>query len=251
MLDDWQVDCGVLFPTIGILPFPTDDRSSPRPIAAPTTAGRRSSSRARPGRVVPIALVNWRDVDEAVRELEICLKAGFRGLFTPPETIDGRRPGDPHFDPIWRLCEEAGVPGCLHVIVRFGGGGAFAHWQETRPGTVFAFAIGATGQLIPAVAAMVIDLLFERFPALKIVWVEAGCGWAAYLMDRLDEKHDIFHAHRADADEAERLHPAQLLLRRRTGGAHDRRDARPGRRGSHPLGQRLPARGLDARGGPA
>ena len=195
--------------------------------------------------MVPIALVNWRDVDEAARELEACLKAGFRGLFVPPETVDGRRPADPHFDPIWRLCEEAGVPGCLHVIVRFGGQfSPFLHWQETRPGPVFTFGLGATGQLIPAMAAMVVDRLFERFPRLKIVWVEAGCGWAAYLMDRLDEKHAIFHAIAADADEAERLHPAQLLLRRRAGGAHDRRHARPGRRGPHPLGQRLPARGL-------
>ena len=52
--------------------------------------------------------------------------------------------------------------------------------------------MGATGQLIPALAAMVTDLLFERFPALKMVSVEAGCGWAAYLMDRMDEKADVF-----------------------------------------------------------
>jgi len=40
---------------------------------------------------------------------------------------------------------------------------------------------------------MVTDLLFERFPKLKIVSVEAGCGHAAYLMDRLDEKYERFH----------------------------------------------------------
>ena len=54
--------------------------------------------------------------------------------------------------------------------------------------------MGATGQLIPAMAAMITDLVFERFPRLKMVAVEAGCGWAAYLMDRLDEKHDILRA---------------------------------------------------------
>ena len=41
---------------------------------------------------------------------------------------------------------------------------------------------------------MVVDQLFERFPRLKIVSVEAGCGWAAYLMDRLDEKASVFRA---------------------------------------------------------
>ena len=29
-------------------------------------------------------------------------------------------------------------------------------------------------------------------PSLKIVSVEAGCGYAAYLMDRLDEKYHFF-----------------------------------------------------------
>ena len=39
-------------------------------------------------RVVPIALLNWRDVEEAERELKTCLKAGFKGLFVPPEVVD-------------------------------------------------------------------------------------------------------------------------------------------------------------------
>jgi len=195
MLDNWGVDFGVLFPTIGILPFPTDDLPLASAYCRAYNRWQREFSQSAPGRVVPIALVNWRDVEEAARELEVCLKAGFRGLFVPPETIDGRRPSDPHFDPIWRLCEAAGAPGCIHVIVRFGGAfSPFVHWQETRPGPVFSFGLGATGQLIPAMAAMVVDRLFERFPRLKIVSVEAGCGFAAYLMDRLDEKHAVFHA---------------------------------------------------------
>jgi len=194
MLDDWRVDRGVLFPTIGLLPFPTDDQPLASAYCRAYNRWQRAFFESAPDRVVPIALINWRDVDKAARELAACLKAGFRGLFVPPEIIDGRRPSDPHFDPIWRLCEEAGAPGCIHVIVRFTGGGAFSSWHGTKPGTVFNFALGATGQLIPALSAMVTDLLFERFPALKVVSVEAGCGWAAYLMDRLDEKHDAFRA---------------------------------------------------------
>jgi len=192
LLDSWGVDKGVLFPTIGILPFPTDDQDLANAYCRAYNRWQADFFKDAPGRVVPIALINWRDLDEATRELEHCLKSGFRGLFVPPEVIDGRRPSEAHFDPIWRLCEEADAPGCIHVIVRFSGGGAFGTWHETRPGTVFSFAMGATGQLIPALGAMVTDLLFERFPALKMVSVEAGCGWAAYLMDRLDEKADVF-----------------------------------------------------------
>src|SRR5207248_20427 len=85
--------------------------------------------------------------------------------------------------------------GCLPVIGPCSGPTrAFGASHASRPGTVFAFGMGATGQLIPAMASLVTDLLFERFPKLKMVSVEAGCGYAAYLMDRLDEKHDILRA---------------------------------------------------------
>ena len=195
MLDAWKVDVGVLFPTIGILPFPTEDIELASAYCRAYNRWQMDFHAGAPGRVAPIAAVNWRDVDGAAAELTTCLKAGFKGLFVPPEVVDGHRPGEAHFDPIWRVCEDAGVPGCLHVIVRFsGGGGAFGQWHMTRPGSVFSFAMGATGQLIPAMASLVTDGVFERFPALKIVSVEAGCGYAAYLMDRLDEKHDILRA---------------------------------------------------------
>jgi uncharacterized protein len=194
LLDAWRVDYGVLFPTIGILPFPTEDLALASAYCRAYNRWQEDFFRAAPGRVVPIAHVNWRDLDAAARELDHCVKAGFRGLFVPPEVIDGKRPGEPHFDPLWAICEEAGIPGCLHVIVRFTpGASAFGSWHMTRPGFAFTFGLGATGQLIPAMAAMVTDLLFERFPRLKVVSVEAGCGYAAYLMDRLDEKQARFH----------------------------------------------------------
>jgi len=192
LLDAWKVDVGVLFPTIGILPFPTEDAALASAYCRAYNRWQREFHEGAPGRVAPVATLNWRDVDTAAAELEACIRAGFKGLFVPPEVIDGVRPGEPHFDPIWRLCEDAGLAACLHVVVRFAGGeGAFGSWHATRPGPVFSFGMGATGQLVPALAAMVTDGLFERFPRLKMVSVEAGCGYAAYLMDRLDEKFDV------------------------------------------------------------
>lgn len=193
MLDAWGVDYGVLFPTVGILPFPVEDEELSTAYCRAYNRWQKEFFASAPNRVVPIALLNWHNVEEAERELKHCVKAGFKGVFVPPEIIDGRRPSDPHFDRLWKICEEAGIPGCFHVIVRFQPGtAAFAPWYESKPGSIFTFGLGATGQLIPALAAMVTDLLFERFPKLKIVSVEAGCGFAAYLMDRLDEKHARF-----------------------------------------------------------
>jgi len=183
----------VLFPTIGILPFPTDDMPLYNAYCRAYNRWQAEFFIEAKDRVVPIAVVNWHDVDSAFGELEHCLNAGFRGVFVPPEVVDGIRPGQQEFDRIWALCQEADVPGCLHVIVRFGGAAvAFQHWHDTAPGPMFTFSLGATGQLIPAMTSLVVDGVFDRFPRLKIVSVEAGCGYAAYLMDRMDEKFQFF-----------------------------------------------------------
>jgi uncharacterized protein len=192
LLDDWQVDYGVLFPTIGILPFPTEDLALSNAYCRAYNNWQKEAFESST-RVVPVAIINWHDVENAAAELETRIKQGFKGLFVPPETVAGKRPGDPSFDPIWQLCEESGIAACLHVIVRFGGAAVpFAAWGQTAPGPIFTFGLGATGQLIPAMATLVLDGLYDRFPKLKVVSVEAGCGYAAYLMDRLDEKSQFF-----------------------------------------------------------
>ena len=119
LLDEWGVDKGVLFPTIGILPFPIKDMDLANAYCRAYNTWQKEFFESIPNRVIPIALVNWYDVEAAASELERCVKAGFRGLFIPPETIGDYRPGSSHFDPLWRICDEAGIPGCFHVIVRF------------------------------------------------------------------------------------------------------------------------------------
>jgi predicted TIM-barrel fold metal-dependent hydrolase len=192
-MDDWGIDKAVVFPTIGILPFPTEDQDLASAYCRAYNNWMAEFCQSVPGRFCPVALVNWHDVESAAAELKRCISLGFRALFVPPETVNGKRPGETHFDPIWRLCEDARIPGCLHVIVRFEGAAIpFAAWHATSPGPVFGFGLGGTGQLIPAITSVVTDQLFERFPRLKIVSVEAGCGFAPYLMDRMDAKYEVF-----------------------------------------------------------
>ena len=205
LLDEWGVDGCVIFPTVGILPFPTDDMPLINAYCAAYNDWQVDFRADLPGRVAAIAVVNWRDVDAAAAELKRCLDLGFRGLFVPPEVVDEHRPGSPHFDPIWAQLAEVGLPGCLHVIVRFSGSAVpFAGWHSAASmGPVFGFGLGAPGQMIPALTSMVLDGLFERFPSVKVCSVEAGCGWAGYLMDRLDEKHAVLG----------KLAPQQLSLK--------------------------------------
>ncbi len=202
LLDAWGVDAGVLFPTIGILPFPTRDHALASAYCRAYNTWQSEFARALPGRAIPIAALHWGDPEQAARELDRCLALGFRGVFLPPEPIDGVRPGQGALDPLFARCAEARIPVCLHVIVRFSGAAVpFAAWLETgsrelgtSPGMIWSFGLGGTGQIIPALASLITDGLFDRLPSLRVLCVEAGCGFAAYLMDRLDEKQPFFRA---------------------------------------------------------
>lgn len=192
-MDEWGISKSVLFPTICILPFPTGDQALASAYCRAYNTWISEFCQVNPARLGAIAVVNWHDLEEATKELERCIKLGFRGLFVPPETVSGHRPASAHFDPLWSRLQEADLPGCFHVVVRFSGAARpFSDWQDTSPGPIFSFGLGGTGQLIPAMTSVIADQLFERFPRVKVVSVEAGCGYAPYLMDRLDAKHEAF-----------------------------------------------------------
>ena len=210
LYDEWGITGGVVLPTVGILPFESDDQRLRSAYSRAYNTWQAEFAAEAGDRVVPIAHLNLADLDEAVRELDRCLAMGFRGVFLPPEPVAGVRPGEAHFDPLWRRCAEAGAPVCLHVVVRFSGAGVpFEAWHRAGAGLLFGFTLGAPGQIIPTVTSMVLDGVFDRVPGLKVLCAEAGCGWAAYLMDRLDEKHGFFAELQPSLD----LRPSEYLRR--------------------------------------
>ena len=196
LLDEWGVDAGVVFPTIGILWDKEEDPELAMAYARAYNRWQWDFASPALDRIIPIAHIPLYDIDLALEELRRCLRLGFKGMFLAPEPVMGKRPSHPHFDPLWRELEDAGLPVCLHVIVRFNRPTSFAtQWfglEEGDRNTVFSFGLGGTYQLIPAISALVCDGLFDRFPRLKSAVVEAGAGWVGYIMDRLDEKFDRF-----------------------------------------------------------
>ncbi len=66
-----------------------------------------------PDNMLPVANVATGDLEGAMKEIERCAKIGFRALSLPCKPIWGGHDVDhvnynlPHFDPMWRLIEEA------------------------------------------------------------------------------------------------------------------------------------------------
>lgn len=196
LLDQWGVDAGVVFPTIGILWDKEEDPELAMAYARAYNNWLWDFASPALDRIIPIAHVPLYDVDLALSELRRCIKLGFKGMFLAPEPVGGKRPSHPDFDPLWQELVAADLPICVHLIVRFNRSvNAASSWWNSAVepmNVVFGFGLGGTMQLLPATAALACDGLFDRFPKLKVAMVESGAGYASYLMDRLDEKFDRF-----------------------------------------------------------
>ena len=92
--------------------------------------------------------------------------------------------GDPFYHPIYRACTEVGLPFTLHL----GGNGginttAFANGSPRYFAEAHAlFPQPAQTHLV----SMIINGVFEKFPALSMVVVECGVSWVPPLLWRLD-----------------------------------------------------------------
>ena len=58
----------------------------------------------------------------------------------------------------------------------------------------------------------IINGLPERFPKLKVIWIESGLAWLPFMMQRLDHEYLMRHVGGAAAQAAaERVHARHVL----------------------------------------
>src|SRR5688572_30968936 len=69
MYDEWGVDAGLVFPTIGILPFDTDDMGLLNAMMTAYNGWQADFAAEAPGRILPVATLNLLDIDGAIAEL--------------------------------------------------------------------------------------------------------------------------------------------------------------------------------------
>ena len=151
-----------------------------------------------PRRLKASALITLHDVDLAIEEVRRAVKKlGVAGLSLCPEPINGRRIHDRCFDPLWAEIEKLGAALCFHpparpkqdqVANKF-----FGHPNEA----IVALALRNPVELIQAVASFCAGGVLEKFPRLRVAFLEGNCAWLPWLLYRLDERA-ILHGPLAD-----------------------------------------------------
>lgn len=139
-----------------------------------------------PDRRAGIAQIFLNDVDNAVEEIKWAKANGLRGGILipniPPDHLDVAPIYDPSYDPIWRTCEELGMPVNSHSGTGLPDYGKYPFSQVL-------WVIETPHFAHRPLWFMIMGGVFERFSRLKFVMTEGGAQWVPTVLRQLDGLH--------------------------------------------------------------
>ena len=186
------IDAAVLFPTVGLFIGSVRD---PRVAVAASGALNRWLSdycAVAPDELYGVATLPVQDPVEAAAELRRCVdRHGFvAGSFRPSPDMDGVPLADRPLDPVWDAAQELGVPICLHSGAPAGFQTLISKGRVRSP--VISHVTDHAYEQMLAFGGLYETAIFERFPGLRIGFMESSAGWAPWWLDRLDEHVEMF-----------------------------------------------------------
>ena len=191
-MDAEGIDTAVLFPSRGLFAHAKeydDDRLAAAVSRAYNNWLVEFCAHA-PDRMYGAAMVPVQDVAAAVAEAKRARQElGFKAVFIRPIPMRERNWHDADYDPLWAECERQGLAVAFHeatdaelpvaVADRFAGR-AGDPWMTEH---VAAHPI----EQMYACLSMINGGVCERFPQLRVAFLEGNCSWVPFWLWRMDE----------------------------------------------------------------
>lgn len=140
-------------------------------------------------RIKGMGLIPVQDVDAASAELRRAVKElGMCGAMLPSngEGIKGHLGSKTY----WPIYEEAEKLGCCLAVH----GGCHHHFGMDSFSTYYPIhALGHPFGIMVQLAGMLAHGIFDRFPKLRVAFLEGGATWVPFFMDRIDRSFNRSH----------------------------------------------------------
>ncbi len=193
LLDADGIDRALLYPSLGL------QWEAEVPDAAYALAHCRAYNRwieefcaGTGGRLVPIAHLTLGDAEAAASELRRAVRAGARGGFLLPFTLDGLPHGHAAHDPLFATASDLDVPIAIHTGIDPPARSLHHRFDELTwpeavpfPGAWYLQVMFAQA-VQQAFTTFFQYATFDRFPRLRVVVLESGAGWLGFWIDRMD-----------------------------------------------------------------
>jgi uncharacterized protein len=187
-MDIEGIDVAIVYPTLGLAVGGLEDAGFATAFCRAYNDWVADYCQASPSRLKGVALVALQDVAAAVQELRRCMgQLGLVGAMLPSNLL-GKNLSQRAFDPFFAEAEKMGVPLGVHTST-----GMHARACGADRFDIFALAHAASFpfEAMLAVASFLCEGIWERFPRLKVAFLEAGIGWVPWWLERLDEHFEL------------------------------------------------------------
>ena len=179
----------VLYPTLGLDLFGLDDAGLQEECFRVYNDWLIDYCSAGPARLIGIPAIPVYNVDNGIKELERCHKAGLKGAIiwqAPHKDIPFT---SDHYEKFWAACADLDAPVSLHILT-----GHNYNKDKNRKG-VERYR-GSVNLKLMDIANALFELVFcgvlERNPKLKIVSVENESGWMPWIFQQWDYYYNRF-----------------------------------------------------------
>lgn len=143
------------------------------------------------GRLLPVATLEYTDLDWAVRELTRMRARGSRIFLIPGYPVNGVPPCNPEWDRLWAAACDLGMTPMLHVgFERSAFDPGWANLgSDAHSLRYFASSFGHAGaQLL--LNSFIFNGVFDRHPNLTLLLAELGVGWLPWIYREVDGRID-------------------------------------------------------------
>jgi predicted TIM-barrel fold metal-dependent hydrolase len=146
-----------------------------------------------PKRLIGLAAIAVYNIDEAVKELERCAKAGLKGAIIWQAPHPDLPFKSEHYNKFWAASQDLNLPVHLHILTGHG------YHKETVFGNKRAGVEHYRGsvnlklkEIIDAFFELIFFGVLERYPKLKFVSVENEIGWMPFMLQQWDYYYNRF-----------------------------------------------------------
>jgi len=174
------VSAEVIYPTVGMVLCNHEDFDYKKACFDAYNRWIAEYCSAHPERLLGCGQTAMRSVDEGIEDLEAIDSLGLRGVMMPGNPAEEDYDAE-IYDPFWERAIELGLPLSFHILTTRGSG-------PVRGPRINGFlAIIRANQDI--MGTLIFGGVFERYPELKVVCVEADAGWVPHYMYRMDHAY--------------------------------------------------------------
>ena len=189
-MDIEGLDVAFLYPSRGLYTLAVDGMDPDLGAAIATAYNRwmHEFCSIAPDRMYGASMVSAFDAETAVAEARASVQdQGLKAIFMRPNIVNGRNWHDPYYDPLWAEIESLGVPLGFHE----GASARLPQIGDRFETYMMHHTVCHPMSMMLAVVSFIGGGVLERFPKLNVGFLEANCGWAPWLVWRLDEHYEL------------------------------------------------------------